>query len=57
MTSPGRIRDLADVQELIRHLDLGREIADKVDLSVRDRFLEHRAGFTICTAHGSALFV
>jgi len=40
MTSPGRLRDLADVQELIRHLDLGREIAEKLDPSVRDKFVE-----------------
>lgn len=40
MTNPGRIRDLADVQELIRHLGLKREMAVQLDPSVRDKFVE-----------------
>jgi hypothetical protein len=31
---------LGDVQELIRHLDLGLEISDRLDPSVRDKFVE-----------------
>lgn len=39
-TSPGRRKDLADVQELIRMLGLPAEFADKLDASVRATFLE-----------------
>jgi hypothetical protein len=39
MTSPQRIRDLADVQELIRLLGIGQEFADRLDPYVRDEFL------------------
>jgi hypothetical protein len=35
-----RLRDLGDVQELIRHLDLGLDISDRLDPSVRDKFVE-----------------
>lgn len=38
MTNPGRLRDLADVQELIRTLDLDEAFADQLDSSVRDEF-------------------
>ena len=40
MSSPGRLRDLADVQELIRHLGLHVDTADRLDASVRDKFVE-----------------
>ena len=40
MTNPGRIRDLGDVQELIRHLRLGSDTADRLDPYVRDKFVE-----------------
>jgi hypothetical protein len=40
MTNAGRIRDLGDVQELIRHLALGVETAERLDPSVRDKFKE-----------------
>jgi hypothetical protein len=40
MTNPGRLKDLADVQELIRHLKLGRDFADHLDPFVRARFGE-----------------
>jgi hypothetical protein len=40
MTAPGRLKDLADVQELIRILRLGAEMGDVLDPSVRDRYLE-----------------
>lgn len=44
MTAPHRLRDLADVQELIKARKLEADFADRLDPSVRDQFLElHRA--------------
>ena len=40
MTAPHRLRDLADVQELIRVASLRRELADELDGFVRHRYLE-----------------
>jgi hypothetical protein len=40
MTNPGRIRDLADVQELIRTLELPEKRAEELDPFVREKFLE-----------------
>jgi len=40
MTNPGRLRDLADVQELIRVLRLPRESAEKLNPFVREKFEE-----------------
>jgi hypothetical protein len=40
MTNPGRIRDLGDVQELIRHLGLGIDTAERLDSSVKGKYLE-----------------
>ncbi len=40
MTSPGRLKDLADVLELTKILDLPREFADQLDPYVRDKFAE-----------------
>jgi len=40
MTNPGRLRDLADVQELIRWLKLPKEFADRLSPYVRPRFIE-----------------
>jgi len=40
MTSPGRLRDLADVQELIRTLGLEADLAERLDPSVRDKYRE-----------------
>jgi len=40
MTNPGRLRDLADVQELIRVLKLPAEFAEQLDAYVRPRFAE-----------------
>lgn len=37
-TNPGRMRDLADVQELIRHADLPMELRDDLDPMVRDEY-------------------
>jgi hypothetical protein len=44
MTSPGRIKDLADVQELIRTLAIPAQFADGLDPFVRDKFRELWAG-------------
>ena len=40
MTAPHRLRDLADVQELIRINGLPRGFAESLDASVRDKFVE-----------------
>jgi hypothetical protein len=40
MTAPHRLRDLADVQELIKVRRLGAELADKLDPYVRAKYLE-----------------
>jgi hypothetical protein len=40
MSAPHRLRDLSDVIELIRHAQLPREMAEKLDASVRDKFIE-----------------
>lgn len=43
-TAPDRIKDLADVQEVIRGLRLNRDFAEQLDPYVRGRFLElHQA--------------
>ena len=39
MTAPGRLRDLADVQDLIRTRQLDEGFAHRLDSYVRDRFL------------------
>ena len=40
MTNPGRIKDLADVQELIRVLRLDMSFAGQLDAFVRSKFVE-----------------
>ena len=40
MTAPDRLKDLADVQELIKVKSLDASFAERLDPSVRDRFLE-----------------
>jgi hypothetical protein len=40
MTAPHRLKDLADVQELIRVTSLSRELADQLDPYVRAKYLE-----------------
>lgn len=40
MTAAHRLRDLADVQELIKALNLPADVADELDPSVREKFLE-----------------
>jgi len=40
MTAPHRLKDLADIQELIRKAAIPRDLADKLDPYVRAKFLE-----------------
>jgi len=40
MTAPHRLKDLGDVQELIKELRLARSFADNLDPFVRDKFFE-----------------
>jgi hypothetical protein len=40
MTAPDRLKDLADVQEVIRLLGLSRAFANELDAFVRDKYLE-----------------
>lgn len=40
MTAPHRLKDLADVQELIKFLNLQRDFSERLDPYVRDKFLE-----------------
>lgn len=42
MSAPHRMRDLVDVQELIRATAIPADFAEKLDPSVRDKFLELR---------------
>jgi hypothetical protein len=43
MTAPHRLKDLADVLELIRALSLTREFAEKLNPYVRAKYLELQA--------------
>jgi hypothetical protein len=40
MTAPDRLKDLADIQELIKTRHLGRVLAEKLDPYVREKYLE-----------------
>jgi hypothetical protein len=40
LTNPDRLKDLADVQELIRHASVPLELSRELDPMVRDRFVE-----------------
>lgn len=40
ISAPHRLKDLADVQELIKILGLDEQLADKLDESVRSKYLE-----------------
>jgi hypothetical protein len=40
MSAPHRLKDLADVLELVRHLSLPRELAESLDGSVRAKYEE-----------------
>lgn len=46
MTGRGRLKDLADVQELIRVLSLSADFAEQLDSSVRDKFRELHSDLT-----------
>jgi hypothetical protein len=44
MTAPDRLKDLADVQEMIKVKGLDEAFAERLDESVREKFRElHRA--------------
>jgi hypothetical protein len=43
MTNPGRLKDLADVQELIRHLQLEEAFAERLNPYVRATYRELRS--------------
>jgi hypothetical protein len=43
LSAPHRLKDLADVQELIHQLNLGPELADRLDESVRGEYRRLRA--------------
>ncbi len=47
MTGPGRVRDLADVQELIRVLALPADFAAQLDPFVRPTFRELWRGLQV----------
>jgi hypothetical protein len=40
LTAPHRLRDLADVQELIRVRQLPRDLSESLNPFVRDKYLE-----------------
>ncbi|MBX3233719.1 MAG: hypothetical protein KIT84_21470 [Labilithrix sp.] len=40
LSAPHRLKDIADVLELIKHAGLPRDLADRVDASVRGKYLE-----------------
>jgi hypothetical protein len=40
MTAPDRLKDLADIQELIKAKNLTRDFVDKLDPYVREKYLE-----------------
>ena len=40
LTNPDCLKDLADVQELIRHADVPRELVEELDPMVRAKFVE-----------------
>src|ERR1051326_424118 len=41
LSNPDRLRDLADVQDLIANLNLPLDLADKLDPSVRDTYIKY----------------
>ncbi len=53
MTNPGRLKDLADVQELIRILKLDQDFESKLDPYVRGKFAEIRKGVEFDSTAGS----
>lgn len=53
-TGLGRLRDLADVQDLIRILDLAADFSEKIDASVRDKYRELWEGVQAARAQSEA---
>jgi hypothetical protein len=47
MTAPGRLKDLADVEELIRIKQLDESFAERLDAFVRDKFTELARGVAL----------
>ena len=47
MTAPGRLKDLADVEELIRIKQLDESYAERLDDFVRDKFVELARGVAL----------
>jgi hypothetical protein len=50
MTAPDRLRDLADVQELIKVKGLTEDFADGLDESVREKYRELHRGVELAKA-------
>ncbi len=50
MTAPDRLKDLADVQELIKAKGLTEEFAGLLDESVREKYRELLAGVELAKA-------
>lgn len=44
LSNAERLRDLADVQDLVKHLGLPLDLADKLDPSVRDTYVQYWHG-------------
>ena len=40
LSAPHRLRDLADVQELVKHARLPRDLGERIDASVRMKYFE-----------------
>jgi hypothetical protein len=53
MSAPDRLRDLADVQELVRLKNLDAAFAERLDPSVRKKFLELHRGIAQAREQGS----
>ena len=52
MTASDRLKDLADVQELIKVKQLDERFAEKLDGSVRDKFIELASGVRLAERNG-----
>lgn len=53
MTAPHRLKDLADVQELIKIKNLGEDFAEKLDPYVREKFLNLQRAVVRAKEHGT----
>ncbi len=52
MTGLARLKDLADVQELVCVRGLEEDVAERLDPFVRDKYLELRREVVLARAHG-----